>query len=306
LIGGAPSALDTLNEIAAALGNDANLSVTLTNTITTANTNMKGYVDANNATQLTSIENITNGSIGFGNIIPSVDGLYSLGNMSYQWTSLYTNTISVSTINLPLNGTLTSVLFEGTDYSVLNGSNIGGAAITASNNYVAVTQTQANVLIYNANTAVTHTWQFTKDGDINLPNGSVLETNEDTPGMPSVSLSSGINGGVSIAAISSNITAINGVFNQVTVNEYNAAIIIGDQIDGNVSYSWLFTTVANVGVISFPDSTNQQTAYTATLANVTPASATDTGIKGDIVYDASYIYICVETDQWIRAARDAW
>ena len=59
LINGSPSTLDTLNEIAAALGNDANLSVTLTSRITgvqgnitaanaaivTANTNMKGYVD---------------------------------------------------------------------------------------------------------------------------------------------------------------------------------------------------------------------------------------------------------------------
>jgi hypothetical protein len=66
LINGSPATLDTLNEIAAALGNDANLSVTLTNRITgvqgnvtaanaaitaanaaivTANTAMKGYVD---------------------------------------------------------------------------------------------------------------------------------------------------------------------------------------------------------------------------------------------------------------------
>jgi hypothetical protein len=53
LVGGAPAILDTLNEIANALGNDANLSVTLTNSISgsnaaivTANTAMKGYVDA--------------------------------------------------------------------------------------------------------------------------------------------------------------------------------------------------------------------------------------------------------------------
>ena len=53
LINGAPGTLDTLNEIANALGTDANLSVTLTSLIanvqsnvTTANTAMKGYVDA--------------------------------------------------------------------------------------------------------------------------------------------------------------------------------------------------------------------------------------------------------------------
>jgi hypothetical protein len=51
LINGSPETLDTLNEIAAALGNDANLSVTLTNqiaganaAIVTANTAMKAPV----------------------------------------------------------------------------------------------------------------------------------------------------------------------------------------------------------------------------------------------------------------------
>ena len=56
LVGGAPAILDTLSEIATALGNDANLSVTLTNTITTANTiqsnqitTVTGYITAANA-----------------------------------------------------------------------------------------------------------------------------------------------------------------------------------------------------------------------------------------------------------------
>ena len=40
LIGGAPSTLDTLNELATALGNDANLSVTITNTIANVNANI--------------------------------------------------------------------------------------------------------------------------------------------------------------------------------------------------------------------------------------------------------------------------
>ena len=57
VLNNAPEILDTLGEIASALGNDANLSTTLTNMIgnvqanvTTANTNMKGYVDAINST----------------------------------------------------------------------------------------------------------------------------------------------------------------------------------------------------------------------------------------------------------------
>ena len=45
LIDSAPGTLDTLNEIAAALGDDPNLATTITTTISTANINMKGYVD---------------------------------------------------------------------------------------------------------------------------------------------------------------------------------------------------------------------------------------------------------------------
>jgi len=34
----------------------------------------------------------------------------------------------------------------------------------------------------------------------------------------------------------------------------------------------------------------------------TPASASETGRVGDIVYDSNYVYICVDTDTWKRAA----
>jgi hypothetical protein len=83
VLNNAPEILDTLGEIANALGNDANLSTTLTNMIgnvqanvTTANTNMKGYVDninstltANAAVQSGLIDNLTsNAAVQAGNI----------------------------------------------------------------------------------------------------------------------------------------------------------------------------------------------------------------------------------------------
>jgi hypothetical protein len=69
LVDSAPSTLDTLNEIASALGDDANLSVTLTSyignvnaNIGTANTAMKGYVDGQVST-LTSNAAVQAGAI---------------------------------------------------------------------------------------------------------------------------------------------------------------------------------------------------------------------------------------------------
>ena len=72
---------------------------------------------------------------------------------------------------------------------------------------------------------------------------------------------------------------------------------------------------------SFVDTTNERigantTAPTAALdinsdkfrvrTAKTPASASDTGTTGDICWDASYIYICVGTNTWKRAAIATW
>jgi hypothetical protein len=40
--------------------------------------------------------------------------------------------------------------------------------------------------------------------------------------------------------------------------------------------------------------------------NRTPASATATGTKGDICWDANYIYVCVATNTWKRTAISTW
>jgi hypothetical protein len=41
------------------------------------------------------------------------------------------------------------------------------------------------------------------------------------------------------------------------------------------------------------------------ITNTTIASATATGVQGSIAYDASYVYICIATNSWIRIVRAA-
>jgi len=159
LINGAPGALDTLQELAAALGNNASYAATITNSIantnsniTLANTSMKGYVDGQitavnaavtlaNTIQSSQIASANIGIIGYidqantiqsgqvgaanlaiiaanlgmkgyvdsvaslsiygnanvksyltqfdGNIIPSANVTYSLGNVTNRWKDLY-------------------------------------------------------------------------------------------------------------------------------------------------------------------------------------------------------------------------
>jgi hypothetical protein len=38
----------------------------------------------------------------------------------------------------------------------------------------------------------------------------------------------------------------------------------------------------------------------------TPASATDTGVAGEICWDANYVYVCTATDTWKRTAISTW
>lgn len=42
------------------------------------------------------------------------------------------------------------------------------------------------------------------------------------------------------------------------------------------------------------------------LTPKTPASATATGVSGTICRDANFIYVCVATDTWKRAALSTW
>ena len=38
----------------------------------------------------------------------------------------------------------------------------------------------------------------------------------------------------------------------------------------------------------------------------TPASATASGGQGEIAWDANYVYVCVSTNAWRRAALSTW
>ena len=42
------------------------------------------------------------------------------------------------------------------------------------------------------------------------------------------------------------------------------------------------------------------------IRDKTPANAGDTGTKGEICWDASYIYVCTATDTWKRVAIATW
>lgn len=48
------------------------------------------------------------------------------------------------------------------------------------------------------------------------------------------------------------------------------------------------------------------TKFVPIITNRTPSSTTDTGIKGQVAWDSSYIYVCVSDDVWKRTALSSW
>ena len=100
----------------------------------------------------------------------------------------------------------------------------------------------------------------------------------------------------------------------------------GDQdTTGNAATATQLAASVNIGGVSFNGSASinlpgvnqagtQDTsgnAATATVATrisdtTAPSTATDAGTAGEVRYDGSYIYVCVATDTWVRAALSTW
>jgi hypothetical protein len=100
----------------------------------------------------------------------------------------------------------------------------------------------------------------------------------------------------------------------------------GDQdTTGNAATATQLAASVNIGGVSFNGSTsinlpgvnqagdqdtsgNAATATVATRVSDTtaPSTATDAGTAGEVRYDGSYIYVCVATDTWVRAALSTW
>ena len=83
----------------------------------------------------------------------------------------------------------------------------------------------------------------------------------------------------------------------VFTDNVNAGGTITGNLTGNVTGNVTGDVTGNV---------DGNVSGEVTLEGAAPASATATGTAGDIRYDADYIYICVATDTWKRAAISTW
>lgn len=229
------------------------------------------------------VANITNGTATFNNLLPSANVTYTLGNSSARWneayiqSTLYINDATLTSdgstifasgdltvagaVGVPYGGFLRGVTAPAGNAAVLVGPVGGGAAISATSGNIAVINsveiggTFANISVHNANTAVTHTWQFTEDGNLSVP-GSINPTANVTYSLGSESLQwkdlwlSGntIHIGGSEVSLTSGILSVAGKavstptisLVQVTKNigTFNPPTWSANTISGNVSVSY--------------------------------------------------------------------
>ena len=161
------------------------------------------------------------------------------------------------------------------------------------NTQIYTQQSGFGVQTYNDYDGQTHTWTFYQNGNLIFPNQSQIQLDANSTYLTAVTQDGA-------AALFAN-TGTTGFF--VKEYDHNGAFAFTTQHENN----WVKAGfhAGNLSLLLW-DGTEQTTAYTATYDVKTPSSSTDTGVKGDIVYDDNYIYICVATNSWIRAARVSW
>jgi len=83
----------------------------------------------------------------------------------------------------------------------------------------------------------------------------------------------------------------------------------GSNASTSVTFTNVFvaTATADTGATNLGQVEALITALTYLPATTTVPLATDsTGVKGTLSYDTNYLYLCVDTNQWIRIASDSW
>lgn len=103
LVDSSPNTLNTLNELAAALGDDPNFATTIANQIgLKANTSSLAIVATSGS--YNDLSNKPNFSAINSDIRPSFDAIHNLGSTSNRWNNAYIRYANVNTIYLPSNG----------------------------------------------------------------------------------------------------------------------------------------------------------------------------------------------------------
>ena len=238
-----------------------------------------------------------NGGLNIASVNPGYPGVLNVGGMNFLASSNTIQGVDYASLG-EISGTKLSI------GAILIADTFGGGTIDMNAPTVFIDSVVAD--LYDGDTPSGY------GGNIILRSGH----NPEVSNLYSASASIVTGGNISIGQATNGILSnqafspeqnIAGQVRYANINiaPYDAAVRIFGNVELYGNSLILSSGVPNPLV--FSDGTSQNSAYPGNhFANNTPASANASGIQGDIWYDASYIYICVATNSWIRAIRQAW
>ena len=283
LVDSAPGALDTLNELAAALGDDAAFSTTVTNSIATklplAGGTMTGDIDgggnkvmfANVYSALGDLPSASTYHGMFAHVHATGKGYYAhagawielanqsdLSSVTGGATTSDTAPASPSAGDLWFKSDTADLFLYYTDADSSQWVQVGGAAQSTSGSGV-----QSSIETGNTSITTTDTGS----------DGTILFTTEGTARWEITS--------------SGNL-----------LPKTNAAFDIGSA-SYKVRDLYLDDSTIHLGdtPLSASNIDRSMEIYTDVAA---PSSATDTGAKGDVRIVGNYMYVCINTNEWVR------
>jgi len=124
----------------------------------------------------------------------------------------------------------------------------------------------------------------------------------------SVVTANGVSGSVAGASTTPAITLTLGAITPTSTNGVPAATMaymdatsgVQAQLNGKqASGTYVTPTTLSNGTLPV-------TATTLAAALATPASAVATGVTGTLAFDAGFIYVCINTNTWVRVATATW
>lgn len=149
VVNAAPAALDTLNELAAALGNDASFATTVTNSLASK-------APINNPTFTGTVGGITKSMVGLGNV-PNTDATARANHTGTQAVSTVSGLQAALDAKAPLN----SPAFVGVVTAQLITADVAGIAGEVVCESLNVSASASNFTVSGTGTVTAGTWQGT-------------------------------------------------------------------------------------------------------------------------------------------------
>lgn len=245
---------------------------------------------------------------------PSANGTIDLGSSSLQWHELFVRDFikmngvggSTSGIQLQLNSAADAYIqvFDAVDPNLLIRKQVSGGGSPAAQ----IALYESGLLSFQSDADTT----FVPTGTFKIQKGSsglTANTNYDDLVIESTSNFQGIsflsNSGAGVTqgiAFGDSGSLVGGLFYYNHTSDYYGFFSDAKAKDLLV-VSGAFDRVSTA---TDTDLYVGASAKLVVLSPPVPASAAATGTKGEIAYDTNYIYVCVATDTWKRAALSTW